>query len=410
MDPQNVIIIGAGLSGVTTGILLQLFGVSTQIVYQKKVTEGALDAASLSRSELDPRYASLYAAGSVIPHSVRLAEDAPPYLENSLYFFRTLAASATTGVRMQRHYELSEEPVSTPAYAKSLSDLQIFEKSDPRTLPRRQSTESIWGWSFDCFFAELPEYISILYRIYQELGGSFCERTLDSRTVRELPTEILVNCAGFHSWSLFDDPSPRIIIRGHLVYVEHPALRLAFENRGMFSYNYKPLTGVYPVRGEGVGDVYCYPRSDVIIFGGSRECGAVDEDGIWRGKESPGELIEIDGVRVPRPIVDVNSDILRTLFNLSEIHRAKFKAVIGYRSAREDGLRVSREIVASQCVIHNYGHGGSGLTLSWGTALEVLRMLKKVHPIHLEQDEHFQGRHRVIARSLKRVAAEVLNV
>ncbi len=29
-------------------------------------------------------------------------------------------------------------------------------------------------------------------------------------------------------------------------------------------------------------------------------------------------------------------------------------------------------------VIHNYGHGGSGITLSWGCANEVIEMAKSI--------------------------------
>jgi D-amino-acid oxidase len=40
---------------------------------------------------------------------------------------------------------------------------------------------------------------------------------------------------------------------------------------------------------------------------------------------------------------------------------------VGFRPTRPE-IRVERE----GDVIHNYGHGGSGLTLSWGCAREVL--------------------------------------
>jgi D-amino-acid oxidase len=39
-------------------------------------------------------------------------------------------------------------------------------------------------------------------------------------------------------------------------------------------------------------------------------------------------------------------------------------------------VRLEREEVAKdRLVVHNYGHGGAGITLSWGCAEEVVSML-----------------------------------
>jgi D-amino-acid oxidase len=45
---------------------------------------------------------------------------------------------------------------------------------------------------------------------------------------------------------------------------------------------------------------------------------------------------------------------------------------VGLRPYRKSGVRVERETLRDdRIVIHNYGHGGSGFTLSWGCAEEV---------------------------------------
>ena len=41
---------------------------------------------------------------------------------------------------------------------------------------------------------------------------------------------------------------------------------------------------------------------------------------------------------------------------------------VGLRPYRPAGFRVEREMLGETAVIHNYGHGGGGITLSWGTA------------------------------------------
>ena len=44
------------------------------------------------------------------------------------------------------------------------------------------------------------------------------------------------------------------------------------------------------------------------------------------------------------------------------------RVVVGLRPYRPTGFRVEREMLGEKAVIHNYGHGGGGITLSWGTA------------------------------------------
>jgi|GEM_PF-2455675 hypothetical protein len=47
----------------------------------------------------------------------------------------------------------------------------------------------------------------------------------------------------------------------------------------------------------------------------------------------------------------------------------------GIRPFRKSGVRLDSEVLADKLIIHNYGYGGSGLTLCWGGAAEVLRIL-----------------------------------
>ena len=44
------------------------------------------------------------------------------------------------------------------------------------------------------------------------------------------------------------------------------------------------------------------------------------------------------------------------------------RRVVGLRPYRPAGFRLGAARMGDQVVVHNYGHGGGGITLSWGTA------------------------------------------
>jgi D-amino-acid oxidase len=50
--------------------------------------------------------------------------------------------------------------------------------------------------------------------------------------------------------------------------------------------------------------------------------------------------------------------------------------VAGVRPYREGSYRLDAESVSGKFVVHNYGHGGAGITLSWGCAARVKRIVQ----------------------------------
>jgi glycine/D-amino acid oxidase-like deaminating enzyme len=43
------------------------------------------------------------------------------------------------------------------------------------------------------------------------------------------------------------------------------------------------------------------------------------------------------------------------------------KETVGLRPFRKNGFRLEKEELGSKTIVHNYGHGGSGWSMSWGT-------------------------------------------
>lgn len=75
----------------------------------------------------------------------------------------------------------------------------------------------------------------------------------------------------------------------------------------------------------------------------------------------------------PAPATRAGPDpLLPPAFRLPAVNVSRdrvIRTVVGLRPYRPSGFRVEREeLGAGRVLVHNYGHGGAGVTLSWGTA------------------------------------------
>jgi D-amino-acid oxidase len=99
--------------------------------------------------------------------------------------------------------------------------------------------------------------------------------------------------------------------------------------------------------------MYAIPRTNDCVFGGTNEISdnlAVDPAATSTIVAECIRVLKIDNPRV-----------------LTER--------VGLRPFRKSGVRLERDrLTDGRTVVHNYGHGGSGFTLSWGCAENVLRL------------------------------------
>jgi glycine/D-amino acid oxidase-like deaminating enzyme len=70
------------------------------------------------------------------------------------------------------------------------------------------------------------------------------------------------------------------------------------------------------------------------------------------------------------------NDSKRTLLPVKVSRDRLIRTVVGLRPYRPEGFRIEAEKLGNKLLVHHYGHGGAGITLSWGSAhlaLEVAR-------------------------------------
>jgi D-amino-acid oxidase len=238
--------------------------------------------------------------------------------------FETLAGRDDTGVRMVAGTELHRRRTADPWWREAVPTLTRVTALDPPYLD---------GWSFVAPVVEMPVYLRWLAARLDDLGGTLTRMALPS-----LPdqVEVVVNATGLGARRMADDPS-MMPVRGQVVYVEQVGLDRWWLDAG-----------------SSGGPVYVVPRSHDIVVGGT------DDEGEWDRRPDPDTA---------KRILERAAEVVPELAGARVVgHR------VGLRPARPE-VRLEVERSAGGRVVHCYGHGGAGVTLSWGCADEVARQV-----------------------------------
>src|SRR6266699_1739695 len=68
-----------------------------------------------------------------------------------------------------------------------------------------------------------------------------------------------------------------------------------------------------------------------------------------------------------KPIASLPARSQRRLVPVDCSRERVIRTVAGLRPFRPSGFLVRKDTIDRKTIIHNYGHGGAGITLSWGT-------------------------------------------
>ena len=182
---------------------------------------------------------------------------------------------------------------------------------------------------------DMPVHLRLLQDRLLRAGGAIEERTVTDLAGVRAP--VVVNCTGLGARSLVPDASVRPV-RGQLVLVENPGVR-------------DWIVATDPVAGT---TAYVFPQPGRLVLGGT-----TDEDD-WSLAPDPDAAAAIVGrCAALRPEL-AGARVLG--------HR------VGLRPVR-DRVRLERtERPDGSVLVHNYGHGGGGVTVAWGCAREAARL------------------------------------
>ncbi|WP_247008886.1 FAD-dependent oxidoreductase [Halorientalis litorea] len=335
-------VVGGGVQALSTGVLLESLGHSTTMISD--------EFAYIDGSD-DPPVATDYAAASVYPVQVESEYSEDELIRRAESTFEPFWESDGVPVRKHTHYYLYEN--AGDRHLPDRMGAQPVSQYDGE-VPTRAGETVEGGYVCEEYFVEMPEYVPQLYHTYRELGGDIERRTVTATEVDNL-AGIVFNCTGYGSRELFDDDSLRAM-KGHILQVPYEDGPLPF------SYTYTP---------SGYDDeyAYMYPRRETVLFGGSYLPGDI-VDGQWVG-ESPDDPMTVDGVTIPRRLYDVTADIMS---EYTDITPERIDAKYGYRPYRADGMRIER----TGDIVHNYGHGGAGVSMSWWSALRAVSYIETV--------------------------------
>ena len=309
----EVLIIGAGVSGLTTGVSLAEQGVRVRIVAE----HGPQDSTSANAGAIwDPAYAT---------H--------PKVLEWSGHTYEILSGLVAGGrseVRMVHGIEASRKEIIPPLWARKLTG---FRECAPGELP----PGFLSGWHYTAPIIDMPPYLRYLLARLKKAGGTITQGRLETLEEAFAWASIVVNCSGVGARELVPDPAVEPI-RGQLVAVRNPG-----------------ITDFFAEHTDELDEMtYVLPQGDVLLLGGSADKGQADP---------------VADPAVARGIVERCTLVFPAIADAAFLgHRT------GIRPQRRL-IRLEHEDLGDRHIVHNYGHSGGGVSLSWGCAADVTALV-----------------------------------
>jgi len=333
MSDNKVVVVGGGIIGLTSALALLESGYERVHI----VAESYDDIVSHVAGAIWMPFAL---PATVNPHKPRM------WCEVSMAWLTKLwetYGEEATGIHFVKGVDVSGEgapAVAHPYWAHCVKDFRLLDAQEAAKI----CPGTAHGFAFETIIYNPTTLMAFLHKQIKKRGGTLETRRVED--LNEIDCDVLVNCTGLSAKQLVNDDSA-FPIRGQTIKVYNPEIK----------------TFTMVVHGDSQ-HTYILPRpGGEVVLGGTVQPhnwkNANDEDdikGIWERCCSVNPEVR-------------NSKVLG--------QRA------GLRPQRSDGVRLEvdpRGTARGALLIHNYGHAGSGHTLQWGCAQDVVRLAKLHRP------------------------------
>ncbi|MFG3497462.1 FAD-dependent oxidoreductase [Streptomyces sp. NPDC047928] len=308
----GVIVVGGGVIGLTTALVLAERGARVR-VWSRDPAAGTTSAV----------------AGALWwPYRVEPVERVDAWAPVSLRVYERLARDAErTGVRMVPGVHADMEPAGLGPWAARVAGLRRVGAGE---VPGGYRT----GVAATLPLIDMPVHLEWLRSRLVAAAGTVEIRTVTDLGQAAAEADVVVNCAGLAARELVPDAALRPV-RGQLVLVENPGVEEWFTAADAASS----------------ATTYYFPQPGRLVLGGTAE----DGDSRTAPDRTTAAAIVERCARI-RPEI-AGARVLG--------HR------VGLRPVRAGGVRIAAErLPGGGLLVHNYGHGGAGVTVAWGCAEE----------------------------------------
>ncbi|KZS08008.1 D-aspartate oxidase [Daphnia magna] len=325
----KVAVIGAGIVGLSVAKVLQERFPNLPI--------------TLLADKFSPGTTSDGAAGLWMPF---LLGDTPEsdvyaYSKDTWDFLKELWNSPSggkLGVSLVPCLQTSDTVSSIPSYSDFIYGFQVLKREELALYKKPQWKQ---GYRFVTFTCEGSRLMPHLMEQFRRKGGNVVVKRLECFEELASDFDVIINCSGIGAKELANDLSVHPI-RGHIFRIKAPWQKSIL------------------IDDSDVGN-YIIPNQDSVVLGGTHD---KDQWDTIPRKEDAKFILE--GCTSLFPSLE-KAEILYEW--------------VGLRPGRSQ-LRVELEkkMIDGKplTVIHNYGHGGSGLTTFYGCALKVANLLEGI--------------------------------
>src|SRR5258705_2524815 len=230
MKHKKVLILGAGVSGLSTGVLL--------LQNDYKVTIWA--------KELPPYTTSNQAAAVWYPFICGPKEKATTWARDTIQHFKKEVPFSLSGCKQTTVVEVFDKKAPEPWWKDSLDSYKTISK---KKLPKNY----IDGYEINGIVMDTDQYMEYLVETFKKLGGKIIKKEISDIKEAFNQYKLIVNCTGLGSRRLFGDSSV-YPTRGQIVKIKPNGFDYSlFEQEGPNSL------------------AYIIPRLKDIVLGGTAQ-------------------------------------------------------------------------------------------------------------------------------------------